>query len=128
MGAKTLACGLEDVESRSGTCKTISRVAMELDPLRAFTSLTKISARGLSNTSLTDLNAKDGGGGSSKRAAGDVGRSDAMKPVLSAGWEKVKIGRNGGLKLVMSNSIKRIDRETRVRNYRRFGRIDVPKV
>jgi hypothetical protein len=52
---------------------------MELDPLRAFTRFTRISVRGVSNTSLTGLKAKDGGGGSSKRAAVDVGRSDAMK-------------------------------------------------
>jgi hypothetical protein len=52
---------------------------MELDPLRAFTRFTKTSARGFSKTSFTGLKVKDVGGGSSKRAAGDVGGSDAMK-------------------------------------------------
>jgi hypothetical protein len=78
-GAKTLACGLADGESRPGICNTISRVAIELDPLRALTNFTKTSAKSVPNTSFTGLNEKDGGGGSSKRATDDVGRSDAMK-------------------------------------------------
>jgi hypothetical protein len=57
----------------------MSRVAMELDPLRAFTRFTRTSAKGFSKTSFTGLKEKEGGGGSSKIAAGDVGRSDAMK-------------------------------------------------
>jgi hypothetical protein len=57
----------------------MSRIAMELDPFRAFTRSTKTSASGFSKTSFTGLKEKDGGGGSSKRAADDVGRSDAMK-------------------------------------------------